>query len=81
MISAVQALSGLWVLSLAMEGWYRGRLPSLQRFGLLIGAIGLLLPPNIMLAGIPSYYFCFAGLVISCVFVMQRRIQTVGYST
>ena len=60
--------------------WYRGRLPTFQRLGLLFGAIGLLLPPNIMLAGMPSYYFCLAGLVLSSVFIMQRRIQTVGYS-
>ena len=80
MISAIQALLGLWVLSLAMEGWYRGRLPMLQRFGFLLGAIGLLLPPNIMLAGMPSYYFCLAGLALSSVFFMQRRIQTLGYS-
>ena len=81
MISAVQALTGLWVLSLAMEGWYRGKLIGYQRAGLAIGAVGLLLPPNIIIAGTESYIFCIGGLILSAILVFQRRIQTIGYQS
>jgi len=80
-ISAALAMLGLWVLSLAMEGWYRGVLSTAQRIGFGLGAAGLLLPPTIVISGIQSYYLCCAGLVISGILVSLRRVQTPEYQT
>ncbi len=78
-LSAVQALAGLWVLSLAMEGWYRGRLTIFVRLGLAVGALGLLLPPNIIIADTQSYYLCIGGAILSAILVSIRRYQKQGF--
>ena len=71
-VSAALALAGLWVLSMAVEGWYRGRLDGARRLILLGGAILLLFPPNHDFMGVAGYLLVIAGGVISATVIAPR---------
>lgn len=74
-LSAVLATAGLWSLSVALEGWFRGALAGMQRVALLIAAGCLLFPPLSTLMGTPGYALNLIGVVL--VFVgLFSRLQT-----
>jgi TRAP transporter 4TM/12TM fusion protein len=72
-ISTALAMAGLWVLSIGLEGWYRGPLSILQRLVALAAAILILLPPLDYIAGLPGYVADTTGLVVAA-FVLAPRI-------
>ena len=72
------ALAGLWVLSMAIEGWYRGRMGGSQRLVLLGGAILLLFPPNHEFMGLPGYLLVLAGTLASSTIRVPRMSATGG---
>jgi TRAP transporter 4TM/12TM fusion protein len=72
-ISTALAMAGLWVLSIGLEGWYRGPLGILQRLVALAAAILILLPPLDYIAGLPGYVADTTGLVVAA-FVLAPRI-------
>ena len=51
LVSTVLALAGLWVLSVAIEGWCKGPIKGARRLALLVAAILLLFPPTATLFG------------------------------
>ncbi len=71
-ISGVIVLVGLWVLSMALEGWYRGRLNPVQKLVALAAAIMILLPPNSTIFGFAGYYWEIAGVCIASVLLAPR---------
>jgi len=72
-ISTALAMAGLWVLSIGLEGWYRGPLSILQRLAVLAAATLILLPPLDYIAGLPGYIADTTGLVVAA-FVLAPRI-------
>lgn len=74
-ISTILALFGLWILSIAMEGWYRGKLDPMVRLGFLVSAIFLLIPPVIEMFGLPGYGYNIVGVIGALGFI-QLRYQT-----
>ncbi len=74
--SSFLALAGLWVLSMALEGWYRGTLGSLYRVLLLIAAILLLYPPTHELFGLGGWLVSGIGAVIAAVVILLRISET-----
>jgi TRAP transporter 4TM/12TM fusion protein len=74
LVSFAASLVGLWALSLALEGWYKGREYSLWvRLLLLILAMALLLPPVELILNFPGYYYWIAALIGLCIFVRYSR--------
>ena len=71
-VSSVLALAGLWVLTMALEGWYRGPLDALRRVGLLIAAILLLYPPNHALFGLGGWAVSAVGAVLAAAIIIPR---------
>ncbi len=71
-VSATLALLGLWVLSLGIEGWHRGRIGAGHRAALIAAAILLLFPPNRMLAGIDGYWLVLAGMTAAAAILASR---------
>jgi TRAP transporter 4TM/12TM fusion protein len=71
-VSAALALAGLWVLSMGVEGWYRGRVDPLRRVLLIGAAILMLFPPNHALAGIDGYWLVLAGMICAAVVLAPR---------
>ena len=73
-VSGIIVLVGLWVLSMALEGWYRGALNTVQRVITLIGAIMILLPPNTTIMGVAGYIWEIAGLILAAVVIAPRLL-------
>ena len=71
-VSAVIALAGLWVLTMALENWYRGPLDPLRRLLLLVAAILLLYPPTHALLGLNGWVVSAIGAVLAAVIVIPR---------
>jgi TRAP transporter 4TM/12TM fusion protein len=71
-VSAALALAGLWVLSMGLEGWCRGRLNVAMRAALIAGAVLILFPPNHHLLGIAGYWLVLAGAVLSGILMAPR---------
>jgi len=71
-VSAVLALAGLWVLSMGIEGWYRGRFDVARRAVLIVAAILLLFPPNHFIAGIEGFWLVIAGAAIAATILVPR---------
>ena len=73
-LSFSASLTGLWALSVALEGWFRGRDYSLP-MRLLLGVLGiaLLLPPTELIIGFPGYYYWLAAFVGVGSFVRSAR--------
>jgi len=61
----------LWVLSVGLEGWYKGRLNAAQRFAAIVAAVLILLPP-VIIAGLSGYLWNLAGFIIAAVLLGPR---------
>ncbi len=72
-VSLPPAVAGVWALSLALEGWYRGRLPGSLRIGLALAGGLLLLPPQATVAGLPAWGLVTVGGGILALVVAGRR--------
>ncbi len=70
-LSTILALAGLWVLSVGLEGWYKGRLNAAQRFAAIVAAVLILLPP-VIIAGLSGYLWNLAGFIIGAVLLGPR---------
>ena len=77
-VSALLALAGLWVLSMAIEGWCRGRLDGPRRLVLFGGAVLLLFPPNHDFMGLPGALLVLAGALASGAILVPRIAATGG---
>jgi TRAP-type uncharacterized transport system fused permease subunit len=75
LVSTALALVGLWVLSMGLEGWYRGRINPVQRLTALIAAFLILLPPTTMVAGAEGYFGNAAGLVMAAILLAPRLLN------
>jgi len=74
LISFTASLTGLWALSVALEGWYKGRgHPLWIRLALGIVATALLLPPAELIWGFPGYYYWIAAFASVGLFVRYAR--------
>ena len=74
-VSSVLALAGLWVLTMALEGWYRGRLDSARRLVLLAASILLLYPPNHELLGIGGWVVSAIGFLLAASIIVPRKLN------
>ncbi|MEM7744415.1 MAG: TRAP transporter fused permease subunit [Pseudomonadota bacterium] len=74
-ISSVLALAGLWVLSMALEGWYRDALNGAQRMLLLASAVLLLWPPNIELLAINGWFASVIGAGLGALIIVPRILD------
>ena len=79
-VSTLVALAGLWVLTMALEGWYRGALDAMRRLGLLVAAILLLYPPTHALFGLGGWTVSAIGAVIAAAIIVPRIIEANGRS-
>lgn len=70
--SAVATLIGLWVLSMALEGWYHGRLEVLRRAGIFVAAVLILLPGTDQFYGLPGYVLEITGAALGAVLLGGR---------
>jgi TRAP transporter 4TM/12TM fusion protein len=71
-VSAVLALAGLWVLSMGLEGWYRGRVDPVRRVVLLVAAILMLFPPNHDFYAVEGYWLVLAGMAAAASVLLPR---------
>jgi TRAP-type uncharacterized transport system fused permease subunit len=81
--STVTALAGVWVLSMAMEGWLHGPLSVPFRLGFLGSAVLLLYPPQLLFLGQSGYTVTLigaAGLVALYVARLNARRARVAVS-
>ncbi|WP_420405534.1 TRAP transporter permease [Nisaea sp.] len=77
-VSTALVLIGLWVLSLGLEGWCRGRLGPAPRAILLISALFLMVPVSATPFGIPGTVVVVAGLLASGGIYAWRRTIPAG---
>jgi TRAP transporter 4TM/12TM fusion protein len=73
--STVAALSGVWGLSVALEGWFKGSLGMAIRLMTGIAALSLMFPPESSAFGIGGYYLNFAGAITLGGFYILRTKQ------
>jgi TRAP transporter 4TM/12TM fusion protein len=74
LVSFTAVLTGLWALSVALEGWYHGRAqPSWVRIMLALFALALLLPPTALIWALPGYYYWLAAFAGVGSFLWQAR--------
>ena len=71
-------MTGLWVLSMGLEGWYRGPLSILQRVAVLAAAILILLPPLDRIADLPGYVADVSGLVLAAIILTPRILKVLA---
>ncbi|MEM7426696.1 MAG: TRAP transporter permease [Pseudomonadota bacterium] len=64
-VSSALVLAGLWVLSVGLEGWFRGPLGTAQRLMVLVAAALMLVPPNTEIYGARGYILLIIGVVIA----------------
>ncbi|MCY4430984.1 MAG: TRAP transporter permease [Rhodospirillales bacterium] len=72
-VSLPFVLAGVWALSLALEGWYRGSLSAALRIVLVLAGGLLFLPPQATIAGVPGWWLVAIGGVILLLVVVGRR--------
>ena len=66
LVSTALALTGLWVLSIGVEGWCKGPVTGLRRLALLVAAILLLFPPTSMIVdGVSGWFAPLVGGAIA----------------
>lgn len=73
-LSGLLALAGLWVLTMALEGWYRGLLDPVRRLVLLIASVLLLYPPTHELFGLGGWTVSIIGAVVAAVVIVPRSM-------
>lgn len=76
--SFLAAMAGLWGLSVALEGWFRGAVGASGRIVVGVASVALLFPPNISFLGLaPGYAVAVVGAVALAGFAAMRfRMQT-----
>ncbi len=77
-IATALAMTGLWVLTIGLEGWYRGPVNPLQRLAVLVAAVLILLPPLDRIAGLPGYVADGTGLVLAAIVLTPRIIKALA---
>ncbi len=77
-VSSALAMTGLWVLSIGLEGWYRGPINPLQRLAVLIAAALILLPPLDRIGDLPGYVADTAGLVLAAIMLGSRIVKALA---
>ncbi|MEM7057566.1 MAG: TRAP transporter permease [Pseudomonadota bacterium] len=75
-VSSVLALAGLWVLTMALEGWYRGSLEATRRMALLVASVLLLYPPNHELFGISGWATSVIGGLLAALIIVPRILES-----
>ena len=76
--STVTVLIGVWALSVALEGWYRGRLSWPVRAVMGLAAVLLFLPPNSTAVGLPGHVFLAVGAALCGGLIVLRARGKVG---
>ena len=71
--SAIAAMIGVWALSVALEGWLRGALPSHLRLGTGIAGIALMYPPMLSVIDLPGYVVNAGAAILLGGFYLWRR--------
>jgi TRAP transporter 4TM/12TM fusion protein len=71
--STVAAFGGVWLLSLALEGWYNGGLTTPVRVPLAAAAICLMYPPLLSFAGLSGFVLNGIGAVVLIAIYVSRR--------
>ena len=75
--STAAVLVGVWALSAALEGWYRGALPIALRVVMALVAVMLFMPPQLSAFAIPGHAYVIAGAAASALlFVWRRRAES-----
>lgn len=74
--SGLVTMFGLWVLSVAIEGWYRGAMDTVQRAIVLVAAILILWPPTGSLFGFPDYFLELGGACLAVIMLGARFLAT-----
>ncbi|MGI9333856.1 MAG: TRAP transporter permease, partial [Gammaproteobacteria bacterium] len=74
-LTAVLTLAGLWVLSVALEGWFRGPLGPLARIVLAGAAVAVLIPPGSNVLGFSGAAWIAAGLLLAAGVLSPRRLS------
>ena len=65
----------MWLLSLALEGWYNGPLSTAVRIPLGAAAICLMYPPLLSLAVVPGYVLNGIGAaLLGAIYVTRRGV-------
>ena len=77
-ISTALAMTGLWVLTIGLEGWYRGPVNPLQRLAVLVAAILILLPPLDRIGGLPGYVADTAGVALAAIVLVPRIMKALA---
>jgi len=77
-VATALAMTGLWVLSIGLEGWYRGPINPLQRLAVLIAAGLILLPPLDRIGDFPGYVADTAGLVLAAIMLGPRIVKALA---
>jgi len=77
-VSTALAMTGLWVLTIGLEGWYRGPVNPLQRLVVLIAATLILLPPLDRIADLPGYVADTAGLALAAIVLAPRIVKALA---
>ena len=76
--SALAAVTGLWLLSAALEAWLYGPLNFVLRIVVLAAAVLSLMPPTLDILGIPGVFLSLAGLAIGVGVALMRRRDPVS---
>ena len=71
--SAIAALVGVWALSLALEGWYKGPLKMPLRLAIGTAAIAVMFPPLLHPIGISAFVFNGAGAIVLVLIYISKR--------
>jgi len=59
--SCLAALIGVWAMSVALEGWLKGPLSTLQRVAAGVASISLMFPPLLSAFGVGGFYLNIAA--------------------
>ena len=73
--SAIAATIGVWALSVALEGWLKGALPSPLRLAAGLAGIALMYPPMLSVIGLPGYIVNAGAAILIGGFYVWRRAQ------
>ncbi|MGI9484073.1 MAG: TRAP transporter permease [Hyphomicrobiales bacterium] len=79
-LSSALVLAGLWVLSVALEGWCRGPVATPQRLAVLLAAILMLVPPTTTVFGVTGTIYIVVGVLLAGV-CLTGRIFGRGFAT